>query len=87
MHVPRTWVRIGLLLVTLVLISTLLGIRALLGPVAHLIAIEAWLVTSWPYLASLACVTLGQGNGECLAKCLLRAPSLGFLLGRPKLMW
>ena len=38
----------GLLLITLVLISIPLGIGALLGLVAHLIVVEAWLVTSWP---------------------------------------
>ena len=39
--------RIGLLLITLVLISILLGIGALLGLVACLIAVEARLVISW----------------------------------------
>ena len=49
MHVPRTCLRIGLLLITLVLISILLGIGVLLGPVARLIVVEAWLVVSWSY--------------------------------------
>ena len=48
-HVSRMCLGIGLLLITLVLIPILLGIGRFLGLVTHLIAIEAWLVTSWPY--------------------------------------
>ena len=59
MHIPRTCFRIGLLLVALILITTLFRIGVLFGPVAHLIAIEAWLGTSWPCRASLAYITLG----------------------------
>ena len=84
-HIPSMCLRIGLLLITLVLIPILLGIGAFLELVTRLIAIEARLITSWPCWASLAYVTLGQGNGECLAKYLLRSARLGVLLGRPKL--
>ena len=85
MYMPRTCLSIGLLLISMVLITAFLGIRAFSRPVPRLVVVKAWLVAFWPYGASLACVTLGQGNGECLAKCLLRSAKLGFLLGRPKL--
>ena len=34
-------------LITLVLIAILLGMGALLGPMAQLIVVEAWLVVPW----------------------------------------
>ena len=46
-HVSSTCLRIDLFLVTLVLITTLLGMGALLGPMTQLIAVEAWLVVPW----------------------------------------
>ena len=49
MHVSKTCFRIGLFLITLVLIAILLGMGTLLGPMAQLIAIEAWLVVPWFY--------------------------------------
>ena len=49
MHVSRTCFRIGLFLITLVLIAILLGMGALLGPMTQLIAVEEWLVVPWSY--------------------------------------
>ena len=47
MHMSRTCFWIGLFLITLVLITILLGMVTLLGPMAQLIAVEAWLVVPW----------------------------------------
>ena len=38
---------IGLFLITLVLIAILLGMGALLGPMAELIIVEEWLIAPW----------------------------------------
>ena len=42
MHVSRKCLRIGLFLITLVLIAILLGMGTLLGPMAQLVIVEAW---------------------------------------------
>ena len=47
MHVSRMCLWICLFLVTLVLIATLLGIGAFLGPMAQLVTVEAWLIAPW----------------------------------------
>ena len=47
MHVSRTCFRIDLLLITLTSIAILLGMVALLGPMAQLITVEAWLIAPW----------------------------------------
>ena len=44
MHIFRTCFRIHLFQITFVLIDILLGMGTLLGPMAQLIAVEAWLV-------------------------------------------
>ena len=44
MHVSMACLRIGLFLITLVLIATLLGMGAFLGPMAQLVIVEAWLI-------------------------------------------
>ena len=47
MHVSRICLRIFLFLITLVLIAILLRMGTLLGPMAQLIVVEAWLVVPW----------------------------------------
>ena len=47
MHVSRTCFRICLFLITLVLIAILLGMGALLGPMAQLVTVEAGLIAPW----------------------------------------
>ena len=71
-------------LVALILICTLLGIRAFPGPMSSLVGNEAWQIAFWPYGASLAYVTLEHGNSEGSMKHLLRMTGLGFPLGRPE---
>ena len=44
MHVSRTCFRICLPLISLVLIVVLLRMGAFLGPMTHLITVEAWLI-------------------------------------------
>ena len=83
MHVSRTCFWIGLFLISLVLIAILLGMGALLGLMTQLIAVEAWPVVPWSCWASLACIALRYGNGECPTECLLMAIGLSFLLRRP----
>ena len=41
--------RIDLLLITLVLIAVLLGMGTLLGPMAQLIIVEAWMIAPGSY--------------------------------------
>ena len=48
-HVSRTCFRICLSLIALVLIVVLLRMGAFLGPMTHLIAVEAWLIALGSY--------------------------------------
>ena len=48
MHVSSMCLRIGLFLITLVLIAILLGMGTLLGPMAQLIIVEARLIVPLP---------------------------------------
>ena len=43
-HVSKTCFRIGLSLISLILIAILLRMGAFLGPMTHLIIVEAWLI-------------------------------------------
>ena len=49
MHVSRTCFRICLSLIALILIADLLRMGAFLGPMTHLIIVEAWLIAPESY--------------------------------------
>ena len=59
MHVSRTRFMICLPLISLVLITVLLRMGALFGPMAQLITVEAWLIALGSYGASLPSIPIG----------------------------
>ena len=58
-HVSRTCLRVCLPLISLVLIVVLLRMGAFLGPMTHLITVEAGLIALGSYGASLPSIPLG----------------------------
>ena len=59
MHVSRTWLRVRLLLIVLVLIDVLLRMGAFLGPMTYLITVEAGVIVLRSCGAYLPSIPLG----------------------------
>ena len=66
MHVSRVCLRIGLFLVALILICTLLGIRAFSGLMASLVANEAWQIVFGPVELPWPMLPLGRAMVNAL---------------------